>query len=88
MSKKIKGGYLAAVALLAGIGYVVSAAGVSAATSATGTLTTLMNVIIETSVEFATVVITNYWPYLLSFGVLAAFIALFAKFAHLGAGRK
>ncbi len=39
---------------------------------AISTITTLMGVIIDTSVKFATVVITNYWPYLLVFGVIAS----------------
>ena len=60
---------------------------VFAATDASSTLATLMDSIIATSVSFATLVITNYWPYVLVFGILSAMIALFARFAHLGSGR-
>jgi len=51
-------------------------------------LTTIMDSIITTSVSFATLVITNYWPYVIVFGILSAMIGLFMRFAHLGSGRK
>ena len=54
---------------------------------ASSTLTTLMDTIINTSVGFATTVITNYWPYVLVFGIISALIALFVRFTHLGTGR-
>jgi hypothetical protein len=55
--------------------------------TASSTLTTLMDVIISTSVGFATTVITNYWGYVIVFGILAAAIGLFLRFAHLGVGK-
>jgi len=58
-----------------------------AATDASSTLTTIMDSIISTSVSFATLVITNYWPYVIVFGILSAMIGLFMRFAHLGSGR-
>lgn len=62
--------------------------GVSAfAADASSTLATLMTSIIDTSVNFATIIITTYWPYVIVFGILSAMIALFMRFAHLGSGR-
>lgn len=57
------------------------------AADASTTLATLMGSIVDTSVAFATTVITTYWPYVLVFGIVSALIALFARFAHLGVGR-
>ena len=56
--------------------------------TASSTLSTLATVIINTSVALATTVITNYWPYILVFAILAGLIALGARFAHLGIGKK
>ena len=79
--------------LYKGLGYIGSFAiallvGVSArAADASTTLATLMDSIIETSVTFATIIITTYWPYVIVFGILSAMIALFMRFSHLGSGR-
>lgn len=74
-------GYLGSLALALGVGLSVSAA------DASSTLATLMDSIITTSVSFATIIITTYWPYVIVFGILSAMIALFMRFAHLGSGR-
>lgn len=74
-------GYMGSLALALTLSYTAFAA------DASSTLTTLMNSIIDTSVGFATLIITTYWPYVIVFGILSAMIALFMKFAHLGSGR-
>lgn len=55
--------------------------------TATDTLASIMGSVVTTSVSLLTTVITTYWPYVLVFGILAALIGLFTKFAHLGTGR-
>jgi hypothetical protein len=70
------------------LGALAISASALAATDASSTLTTIMDSIITTSVSFATLVITNYWPYVIVFGILSAMIGLFMRFAHLGSGRK
>jgi hypothetical protein len=72
-------------ALAAGIGYVVSAASVSAAVpTATSTLDTLMTIIIGTTVDLATVIFTTYWPYILIFGIIASIVAVAVHFLKVG----
>lgn len=55
--------------------------------SATSTLATLMDTIVSTTVSLATTVLTDYWPYILVFSILAGFIGVMARFVSLG-GRK
>lgn len=82
MSKIKKGlGYIGSLAVALLLGSSVYAA------DASSTLATLMDSIISTSVNFATIIITTYWPYVIVFGILSAMIALFMRFAHLGSGR-
>jgi phage-related minor tail protein len=86
MLKKILG--VGSMLSLAIGGFIVSANGVGAsAPSATSTLDTIMTVIINTTVSLATTIFTNYWPYILVFGIIAGLVAVFAKFVHLG-GKK
>ena len=76
--------YASGLALAIG-GYVVSAVGVGAtAPSATSTLDSIMTVIINTTVGLATTIFTDYWPYILVFGVISGLIAVFARFIHIG----
>jgi len=76
--------YGSGLALAVG-GYIVSAGGVGAAApSATTTLDTIMTVIIDTTVSLATTIFTNYWPYILVFGVITGLIAIFGRFLHIG----
>jgi hypothetical protein len=55
--------------------------------SATSTLDTLGASIINTTVSFVTIVITNYWPFILVFIVLAGLIGLAYRYVHLGTGK-
>lgn len=83
MIKKILG--FSSVAMLAVGGYVLSAVGVSAAApSATDTLESIMTVIINTTVSLATTIFTDYWPYILVFGVIAGLVGVFSRFIHRG----
>lgn len=69
---------------LAVVGLVLGSGGVSAAApSATSTLDSLMTVIINTTVSLATTIFTNYWPYILVFGVITTLIVIFSRFLHL-----
>lgn len=69
------------------LGVLGVAATTLAASDASSTLTSIMDSIITTSVSFATLVITQYWPYVIVFGILSAMIGLFMRFAHLGSGK-
>jgi len=83
MLKKILG--FGSATMLAIGGYVVSASGVGAAApSATDTLDTIMTVIINTTVSLATTIFTNYWPYILVFGVITGLVIVFSRFLHIG----
>lgn len=86
--EKIKKYGLGLFAMVLSVGLLCVGTYVSAAETASSTLTTIMDTIISTSVGFAVLIITQYWPYVLVFGILSAMIGLFAKFAHLGSGRK
>lgn len=48
--------------------------------TATGTLASLMDVVIGTTVDFATILFTTYWPYLLVFGIVAGIVGVAYKF--------
>jgi hypothetical protein len=79
---KVLSMYSLAVAFIIGLtSYNYASAAIPSATS---TLDTLGGSIVNTGVDFATTVISTYWPYFLVFGILAAVLALFARFAHLG----
>jgi hypothetical protein len=54
--------------------------------TASSTLATLANSIIETSVDFFTTLITEYWPYILMAGAVIALIRVFGKFVNKGLG--
>jgi phage-related minor tail protein len=82
MLKKLLG--IGSVGMLAVGGYILSASGVGAAApSATDTLDTIMTVIINTTVSLATTIFTNYWPYILVFGVITGLIVVFSRFLHI-----
>lgn len=82
MLKKLLG--IGSVAMFAVGGYILSAGGVGAAApSATDTLDTIMTVIINTTVSLATTIFTNYWPYILVFGVITGLIVVFSRFLHI-----
>lgn len=70
------------------LGLAGASASFASTPSATSTLDTLAGTIINTSVSLATTVLTTYWPYILVFAVLAALIAVFTKFVHLGSKHK
>ena len=55
--------------------------------TATSTLDTIMTSVVNTSVTLATTIFTQYWPYVLVIGIIAALIGLFARLTHLGTGR-
>lgn len=70
---------------LAVLGLILGSGGVSAAApSATTTLDSIMTVIINTTVSLATTIFTNYWPYILVFGVISVLVGIFGRFIHLG----
>lgn len=48
--------------------------------TASGTLATLMDNIIGTGVEFFTLIFSEYWPYLLVFGIVASFVTIIYRF--------
>jgi hypothetical protein len=76
------------VGLASAIGYVMSAFAASAAVpSASSTLDTIMETVVNTTVSLVTVVFTTYWPYVLIVGIISGLVGLFVKFAHLGTGR-
>jgi cell shape-determining protein MreD len=52
--------------------------------SATSTLSTLGGIIVNTFVDFATMVFTDYWPYMLVATVLAGLIFAVVRVLHLG----
>jgi hypothetical protein len=54
--------------------------------SATSTLATLANSIIETTVGLFTTIITEYWPYVLVIGVVVVLLGFFGKFVKKGIG--
>jgi len=53
---------------------------VFAVESATSTLDTIMGVIIGTTVGLATTLFTEYWPYVLVFGIITSMIVVFTRF--------
>ena len=55
--------------------------------SASSTLSTIMTVIVDTTVAFATTVFTTYWPYVLVVIIISGLIGVFYKLVHLGTGR-
>lgn len=55
--------------------------------SASSTLSTLMGVIVNSTVDLATTVFTDYWPYVLVIGIISGLIVVFARLTHLGTGK-
>lgn len=55
--------------------------------TATSTLATIGEVIINTTVGFITTVFTTYWPYVLLVIVLGGIVGLAYKLTHLSTGR-
>lgn len=55
--------------------------------TASSTLSTLMGVVVNSTVDLATTVFTTYWPYILVIGIIGALVGAFAKLTHLGTGR-
>jgi H+/Cl- antiporter ClcA len=55
--------------------------------TATSTLATLGEVIVNTTVSFVTTVFTTYWPYVLLAIVLGGIVALMYRLVHLSTGR-
>jgi hypothetical protein len=53
--------------------------------AATSTLSTIMTVVVNTTVDLATTVFTTYWPYILVIGVLSALIVWFKRLVFVGA---
>jgi hypothetical protein len=52
--------------------------------TATATLATLGQVIIDTGVSIATTIFTDYWPYILVFGVLLSLAIWIKRVVGLG----
>lgn len=52
--------------------------------SATSTLANIMGSVTDTVVDLATTVITEYWPYVLVFGVISALVAKFSGLVRIG----
>jgi len=55
--------------------------------SATSTLNTLASSVIETSIDFFSTLITEYWPYILMAGAVVAIIGVFKGFVNKGLGK-
>jgi H+/Cl- antiporter ClcA len=55
--------------------------------TASSTLATIMESVVDTSVDLATTVITTYWPYVLVIGIIAGLIGVFSRLTHLGTGK-
>jgi hypothetical protein len=51
-------------------------------TTATSTLTLIMDSVITTTVDTAEDIFTNYWPFILIFGIIAGLVAFFSKFIN------
>lgn len=47
---------------------------------ATSTLAALMDSIIGTTVDFATLIFSTYWPFILVFGIVAGIVSVAYKF--------
>lgn len=68
--------------------FALSATSIFAQTpTATSTMDTIMSSIINTVVELVVKVFSQYWPYVLIFGIIAGLVGVFARFAHLGSKR-
>lgn len=68
--------------------FVLSAANVFAAVpTATSTLATIMESVINTTVGLVTTIFETYWPYILIIGVISGLVAAFVRFTHIGTGR-
>ena len=55
--------------------------------TATSTLATLGETIVNTTVEFVTTVFSTYWPYVLLVIVLGGLIGLMYRLTHISTGR-
>jgi len=86
MIKNVK--ILSGIGVMSTIGYIMSAFAASAAVpSASSTLDSIMETVVNTTVSLVTIVFTTYWPYVLIVGIISGLVGLFVKFAHLGTGR-
>lgn len=54
--------------------------------SASSTLATIMGTVVTTTVDFATMVFTTYWPYVLVVIIISGLMGVFYKLVHLGTG--
>lgn len=55
--------------------------------TATSTLNTLGEVIVNTTISFVTTVFTTYWPYVLLVIVLGGIIGLMYRLTHIATGK-
>jgi hypothetical protein len=56
----------------------------AAVPTATATLDTIMETVINTSVDLVTKIFTTYWPYALVIGVITGLVGLFVRFTRIG----
>jgi hypothetical protein len=53
--------------------------------AATTTLSNIMGVVVNTTIDFATEIFTTYWPYVLVVGAVVGLVVLFKRLALVGA---
>lgn len=59
----------------------------AAVPTASSTLDTIMETVVNTTVDLVTVVFTTYWPYVLVIAIISGLVGLFTRFAKIGTGK-